>query len=191
MLKTFNINLGGQAFIINEDAFHILDNYLNAIKRFYANEDGKDEIVQDIESRFAELFLQNGNDKIITDVDVNKVISIMGYPEDFNEEKIEFNSSYVNNTSKIDKRLYRDMDEKFIAGVCSGLSNYLGIKDPIWLRLFFVISPFFTAGTAILIYIIFWIVMPEAKTTTEKMAMKGEKINLSNIVEKKKSNNRE
>lgn len=185
MLKTFNINLGGQAFIINEDAFHILDNYLNAIKRFYANEDGKDEIVQDIESRFAELFLQNDKDKIITDVDVNKVISIMGYPEDFNEEKIEFSSNYSNNSTKTDKRLYRDMDEKFIAGVCSGLSNYLGIKDPIWLRLFFVVSPFFTAGTAILIYIIFWIVMPEAKTTTEKMAMKGEKINLSNIVEKK------
>lgn len=189
MLKTFNINLGGQAFVINEDAYHVLDNYLNNIKRIYANEVGKEEILQDIETRFAELFIQKGKDRIVSIEDVNQVIAVMGTPEDFEdgeqaETKTNTTSNFQKSTST-EKRLYRDKDNSVVAGVCSGLTAYFGINDPIWLRIVFIISPFITVGTALLVYIILWIIMPEAKTTAEKLAMKGEPINLSNIVEKK------
>ncbi|HMW95309.1 MAG TPA: PspC domain-containing protein [Chitinophagales bacterium] len=189
MLKTFNINLGGQAFVINEDAYHVLDNYLNNIKRIYANEEGKEEILQDIETRFAELFIQKGKDRIVAVEDVNQVIAVMGTPEDFEDgEQAETTTNTKPNFQKstpTEKRLYRDKDNSVVAGVCSGLTAYFGINDPIWLRIIFIISPFITVGTALLVYIILWIIMPEAKTTAEKLAMKGEPINLSNIVEKK------
>ena len=171
MLKTFNINLGGQAFVINEDAYHVLDNYLNNIKRIYANEVGKEEILQDIETRFAELFIQKGKDRIVSIEDVNQVIAVMGTPEDFEdgeqaETKTNTTSNFQKSTST-EKRLYRDKDNSVVAGVCSGLTAYFGINDPIWLRIVFIISPFITVGTALLVYIILWIIMPEAKTNSK------------------------
>ena len=80
---------------------------------------------------------------------------------------------------KRSKRFFRDPDEKVIAGVCSGIAAYFHL-DPVWVRLIFVISIFF-GGFGFLLYMIFWIIVPEAETTSDKLEMRGEKINISNI----------
>ncbi|QQR98043.1 MAG: PspC domain-containing protein [Sphingobacteriales bacterium] len=190
MNKTYNINLAGQSFTINDDAYELLIEYFNSIRNYYQNEDGKDEIIQDIEARFAEIFYKNGKDKIVSVADANNVINMMGRPQDFeeNEEQktTQHQSKTDNNETTETKKLYRDVDDNIIGGVCSGLSKYFGINDPIWIRILFIISPFITFGTALIIYIILWIIMPEAKTKAQKLAMQGKPINLSNL-EKKNS----
>lgn len=195
MNKTFTINLSNQIFNINEDAYEILVAYFSSLTKFYANEEGKDEIISDIKDRFAELFLAKGKSHIITKEDTDLVIGMMGKPHEFDEEKNteEQNSTAQNNASsstntgsstKTGKRLYRDTDEPVIAGVASGLSSYFGISDPIWIRVAFIILAFIGFGSPGLIYIILWIVMPEAQTAAQKLEMKGEAINLSNIEKK-------
>lgn len=189
MIKTFNINLAGQIFNINEDAYESMSAYFNALRNFYKDEADKEEIIRDIESRFAEIFLTKGKNYIITKTDADAVIHMMGMPEDFDEETKEQNHGKKAETANpagsipepTSRRLYRDMDDSLVGGVCAGLSAYFGISDPIWIRLLFIISPFITFGTALLIYLILWIVIPEAKTAAQKLSMKGERINLLNI----------
>lgn len=192
MIKTFNINLAGQIFNINEDAYEHLSQYFNSLRTFYANEEDKDEIIRDIEARFAELFLAKGKNYIITKQDAEEVVNLMGNPQEFDEENHQASSSTTNNyttassnTKFSGKRLYRDMDNSIVAGVCSGISNYLGINDPIWLRITFILLTFFTVGFWMFaIYPILWFIIPEAITSAQKLEMKGEAINLSNIEKK-------
>jgi phage shock protein PspC (stress-responsive transcriptional regulator) len=189
MIKTFNINLAGQIFNINEDAYEHLSGYFNSLRTFYANEDDKDEIIRDIEARFAELFLAKGKNYIVTLADTTEVVNMMGNPQEFDEEaKTENSSSYssTQNTSTQQaasgKRLYRDYDGGLITGVCAGLSAYFGINDAIWLRLLFIGLTFIGIGSPILIYIILSLIMPKAETAAQKLEMKGEPVTLDNIV---------
>lgn len=191
MIKTFNINLAGQVFNINEDAYEQLSTYFNSLRTFYANESDKEEIIKDIEARFAELFLAKGKGYIITKEDAADVIHTMGNPQDFEEENEQEKSSTAtaqqtaSNTSfSAGKRLYRDPDSGLITGVCAGLSAYFGINDPIWLRIVFILLTLIGIGSPILIYIILSIVMPKAETAAQKLEMRGEQINLSNIEKK-------
>ena len=190
MIKTFNINLAGQVFNINEDAYEQLSAYFNSLRTFYANEADKDEIIRDIESRFAELFLVKGKNYIVTKGDAMEVINMMGNPQDFDEEKQQENTKETQQTtataasSAVTKRLYRDSDNGLLAGVCAGLSAYLGINDAIWLRLAFIALTFIGIGSPLLIYIILAVVMPKAETAAQKLEMRGEPINLSNIEKK-------
>lgn len=192
MIKTFNINLAGQIFNINEDAFEHLSNYFNTLRSFYANEEDKDEIIRDIEARFAELFLAKGKSYIITKQDAEEVVNLMGNPQEFDEDNQQqaSQSSTANTASSSTaipsgKKLYRDMDNSVVAGVCAGLSNYLGISDPIWIRLTFILLAIFTATFwMFVIYPILWFIIPEAITSAQKLEMKGEAINLSNIEKK-------
>lgn len=190
MIKTFNINLAGQIFNINEDAYELLSNYFNSLRTFYANETDKDEIIKDIEARFAELFLAKGRNYIITNTDADEVIRLMGNPQEFEEDEnvASDNSKQQQNfatSNASGKRLYRDMDNRVVAGVCAGISNYLGIADPIWIRITFIILTFMTASFwMFVIYPILWFIIPEAVTSTQKLEMKGEPINLSNIEKK-------
>ena len=189
MIKTFNINLAGQIFNINEDAYEHLSGYFNSLRTFYANEDDKDEIIRDIEARFAELFLAKGKNYIVTLADTTEVVNMMGNPQEFDEEaKTENSSSYSstqNSTTQqaaSGKRLYRDYDGGLITGVCAGLSAYFGINDAIWLRLLFIGLTFIGIGSPILIYIILSLIMPKAETAAQKLEMKGEPVTLDNIV---------
>jgi phage shock protein PspC (stress-responsive transcriptional regulator) len=189
MIKTFNINLAGQIFNINEDAYEHLSGYFNSLRTFYANEDDKDEIIRDIEARFAELFLAKGKNYIVTLADTTEVVNMMGNPQEFDEEaKTENTSSYSstqNSTTQqaaSGKRLYRDYDGGLITGVCAGLSAYFGINDAIWLRLLFIGLTFIGIGSPILIYIILSLIMPKAETAAQKLEMKGEPVTLDNIV---------
>ncbi len=182
MKKTVTINISGIIFHIDEDAFGKLSNYLETIKGYFTNSEGRDEIISDIESRIAEMLQAkiNYSKQVITIEDINEVISVMGEPEQIGAanggEKKEPRSSAETKTRK---RLYRDPDNKVLGGVCGGIGAYFNI-DPVWIRVAFVIA-LFLFGSGPLLYIILWIVIPEAFTTTEKLEMRGEPVNISNI----------
>jgi len=192
MIKTFNINLAGQIFNINEDAYEHLSQYFSSLRSFYANEEDKNEIIRDIEARFAELFLAKGKNYIITKDDAEQVVNLMGNPQEFDEDNAQqttasssSNTTTSTNTITTGKKLYRDVDNSVVAGVCAGLSSYLGINDPIWIRIAFILLTFFTVGFWMFaIYPILWFIIPEAITSAQKLEMKGEAINLSNIEKK-------
>lgn len=196
MNKIFNINLGGYPFTIDDNAFIALDRYLSTIKGHFATSEGCDDIIADIEARIAELFNQELKGQPIVGMrEVDKVIAIMGKPEEFgaasdsfdaddlhNQKKSSSNASW-NDAIKTGKRFFRDTDEKVIGGVCSGMAAYFGIHDPVWVRIAFV-AGIFGGGIAIPLYLILWAAIPEAKTAGDKLSMKGEKINVSNIAKK-------
>lgn len=276
MKKVININFQGVVVPIEETAYDILQDYTNSLKNYFAEEEGKDEIINDIESRISELFqqrLKNGA-TCITDDDVNAIINNMGRPADFDQaegepkdskeststspqQQSQWNSGgkrlYRDETNKIlggvcsgigvylgvdawlvrllfiisgigfiaylvlwiflpvnsnltmgtpHKRLYRNPDDKMIGGVCGGIGSYFDINP--WIPRIIFLLPFitfifrwhnfagltfpnfvsftFSPGT-FLLYIILWLVIPEAKTTSEKLEMKGEKVDLNSIKE--------
>jgi len=180
MKKTFPININGFIFHIDEDAYEILSKYLNEINRKFANSDEGREIISDIEARIAELFHERLSDakQVITISDVESVIAIMGKPEDMGDDESEKEQDTGKKRKyRTGKRIYRDPDNAKIAGVGAGIAAYFAI-DPVIARILLLIT-FFMSGP--IIYIILWIVMPPAKTTAEKLEMKGEKINVENI----------
>lgn len=189
MKKTVTINISGIVFTIDEDAYSKLQSYLNTIKGYFDDSQGRDEIMADIEVRIAEMFQEKLTDKrqVVTIEDVDHVISVMGKPEDFIDEetKAEYEErkkqekTYHTADAGRNRRLFRDGDGSVIGGVCSGIGYYFGF-DPIWLRIAFILGVFFF-GTGIGLYLILWIIMPEAKTAAEKLEMKGEPVNIDNI----------
>ena len=190
MKKTVNINLAGTFFHIDEDAFAKLSRYLEAVKKSISDPVGGDEIIQDIEARIAELFSERLeiNTQVISTRELDAIIKIMGQPEDYimDEDATQTNSATGNQTkgeTTSNKQLFRDSDNKFIAGVCSGLSHYLGL-EVIWVRLFWIFLSFVTTGFGVIAYLLFWILVPGAQTTSEKLKMTGEPINISNIEKK-------
>ncbi|QTD38226.1 PspC domain-containing protein [Polaribacter batillariae] len=187
MNKTININLGGFFFHIDEAAYQKLKRYLESISRSLSDDpQGKNEIIADIEARISELLSEKITDarQVVNESDIDDIIAIMGQPEDYAEaEEAYDNSSYSykrNNASR--KKLFRDGDDKFIGGVASGIAHYFDI-DTIWIRLG-LLALFFGAGFGIFLYIILWILLPEAKTTAEKLQMEGEPVNIDNIEKK-------
>lgn len=282
MKQVININFHGQVVPIEVSAFELLKNYTDSLSRYFANEEGKEEIINDIESRIGELFqerLKKGA-TCITDDDVNAIIKSMGRPEEFEDEDATASSkqtgpstagaqeqyqsapnagttkrlfrnendkiiggvcgglaAYFNLDSKVvriiflivalafgtgllaylilwiavpssasaeiggtRKKLFRDPDDKLIAGVCSGIGNYFGVSA--WIPRILFLLPFlsfvfrwsnwgfwdfpnfinlsFSPGSLI-VYIILWLVIPEATNTAEKLEMKGEKVDLNSI----------
>ncbi len=187
MNKTFNINLGSYPFAIDEDAYEYIQNYLNTIRRHFSSSDGCEEILYDIEVRMAELFQEHLKGRaIISMKEIDEVIMIMGKPEDFGAEPMHesFQSSSRGKKSetkiKTGKRLFRDPDDKKVGGVCSGISAYFGIEDPLWVRLIFAIL-FFTGGVGVITYILLWALVPEASNAGDKLAMRGEPATIENI----------
>ncbi len=182
MKKTVTINISGIIFHIDDDAYEKLSRYMNTIKSHFTDSDGREEIIGDIESRIAEI-LQGKmieNKQVITIEDIDDIISLMGEPSEFDgsaETRPEY--EYRDYEKRRQKRLYRDPDNKMIGGVASGLAAYFN-TDPVWFRLIFVVS-LFISGIGFIAYIIFWIVVPEAITTAEKLEMRGEPVNISNI----------
>ena len=177
-------------FHIDEDAYKKLQHYLDAIKRSFTDKQGRDEIILDIEARIAELFSEKRADKsqVISMKDVDEVIAIMGQPEDYMvDEDIFEDEPEAASTKKAKKasikRLYRDTENSYVGGVSSGLGHYLEI-DAIWVRLLWVVLTLASSGIFLLIYIAFWIFTPEAKTTAEKLSMRGEEVTISNIEKK-------
>ncbi|EKT3966643.1 PspC domain-containing protein [Flavobacterium psychrophilum] len=185
MNKTVNMNLGGFFFHIDEDAYQKLNRYFDAIKKSLSS-DGREEIMNDIESRVSELFSEKltGAKQVISLKEVDDVIAVMGQPEDYKIEDEAPRQPNYNYASSGSRKLYRDKENGIIGGVLAGLGYYFGI-DKVWLRLIMLVL-LLSFGTGFLLYIILWIVMPEAVTTTEKLEMQGEPINISNIEKKVK-----
>ncbi len=185
MNKTVNINLGGMFFHIDEDAYQKLSRYFDAIKRSLSDSNGQDEIIKDIEMRIAELVSEkHTNEKQVINLrELDEIIAVMGQPEDYriDPDGDETQKNNFNTTNRAHKKLYRDKDKGSIAGVCTGLGHYFGI-DAVWIKILFLILASTSFG--IIAYIILWIVMPEAVTTSEKLEMTGEPITISNIEKK-------
>lgn len=181
MNKTININLGGTFFHIDENAYSQLRSYLEAVRAALSPEDSIAEIMDDIEARIAELFNESMShkDQVITLERVQEVIEIMGQPEAFDPDRDESEQSSQSQI-KTPRQLFRDQENKYLGGVASGLGHYLGI-DCVWVRLIWLLLFFFSSGTFFMIYILFWILVPAAKSTSDKLKMKGEPINISNI----------
>jgi phage shock protein PspC (stress-responsive transcriptional regulator) len=176
MKQVININFHGQVVPIEVSAFDLLKNYTDSLARFFANEEGKEEIINDIESRIGELFqekLKKGA-TCITDDDVNAIIKSMGRPEEFDGEEEKVASALGSNesasssatsgqqTTTAGRRLYRDENHKVLGGVCAGLANYFG-TDAMIIRVIFIILAF--AGAGVLAYIILWVAVPSTAST--------------------------
>ena len=189
MNKTININLGGFFFHIDENAYQKLKRYLDAIARSLSDDpQGKNEIISDIEARISELLSERITDsrQVVNEGYIDEIITIMGQPEDYTEAEETYNDNssynYSKRTKSSNKKLFRDREDKFLGGVASGLAHYTNI-DTIWVRLFFILTAV-TTGFGFLIYIILWVLLPEAKTTAEKLQMEGEDVNIGNIEKK-------
>lgn len=181
MKITVSVNLGGYSFNIDEDAYSELKRYLKNLELHFAGEESSSEILSDIETRMAELFRTKLTTykQVITIADVNQVISVLGTPEDISDN---------DGTSARDKfsspgyhRMYRDPDHRLIGGVCSGIGAYWNI-DPLIVRIIFVALTL-AGGIGAIVYLILYIVLPVARTTAQKIEMKGEPVNIHNITE--------
>jgi phage shock protein PspC (stress-responsive transcriptional regulator)/predicted DNA binding CopG/RHH family protein len=186
MNKVLQINLGGYPFTIDEDAYKQLDTYIKEIRQHFAGTEGYEEITTDIEARLAELFQERlTNRPIVSLKDVEDVITRMGRPEEFGTDSMTDDdttqsTSNAKTSYKTGKRLFRNTDEQIIAGVCSGIAAYFGISDPIWVRLAFVLIAL-SGGFGVPIYLILWAIVPKAESASDRLAMRGEPINVSNI----------
>lgn len=182
MKKTLNINIGNSIIHIEENAFELLTNYLIEVKQHFGKSADDFEIVSDIENRIAEMFtemLQTQQKQVVELADVEVVIAMMGSVKDFEQTDDEGPAAGYNETytaSGNDRKIYRDTDEAMVAGVCAGLSHYLRMDVSI-LRLIAVMTVFL-GGSGIVAYLILWVAIPKAYSRAEKMAMKGEAVNL-------------
>lgn len=192
MNKTVNINLAGTSFHIDEDAFGKLSRYLDAIRKSLKSADGSEEIMQDIEARIGEIFSEKieSPTQVVSLKILDEVIAVMGQPEDYEVDDEIFDDvppsskTYTKSSGNAShKQLFRDVDNKYISGVSSGLGHYFGI-DAIWVRLIWILLIFAGFGSPILVYILLWVLVPPALTTSDKLKMTGEPINISNIERK-------
>ena len=198
MKRSYPTNVDGQIFYIDEDAFLLLQNYLQQLKITFTGEEGG-EIVADIESRIREHF----NDKIqaghavIVIADVNTVIETMGRPEDISPDHAEASAATHGQQPKGDsqplisinmpahKRLYRNMRNKVFGGVIGGLAVYLGWNANI-MRLFYIIITLSTIDwfhfwPFVIVYLLAWMIIPSAVTPRQILQMKGAPVNIDNV----------
>lgn len=167
MKKTVNVAIGGCSFIIDEDAYNVMSEYLENFKGALDSSSASNDVMDELETRIADLLKQKMAGREVVNLKmVEEIIGQVGYPEGYKE---------VNNTNNENmsapKRLFRDPDDKKIGGVCSGLALFLGI-DVVFIRIIFLIALLFVGG-GFWAYVIFWIVAPEARTAVEKCEMRG------------------
>lgn len=166
MKKIININLSGRVIPIEDSAYEKLQVYIESLRRYFAHEDGRDEIINDIESRIAELMSEKVRKgaTCVTEADVDEIAASMGRPQDFDEDTVDSAGAadsskagagpeYSSTEKRIKGRLYRDSSDKFIGGVCSGIANYLN-TDPAIVRILFAIITFGGFGLGFLVYIL-------------------------------------
>lgn len=187
MNKVVKVSIGNTAFTLDEEAYKVLNNYLNALNAHYRNNENGSEIVDGIEERIAELLLEKcGENKIISVEMAKEVTEILGQPEVIDEDCGEKNKETNNYSGK--KKFYRDPTNKIFGGVCSGLGGYFE-RDASLFRIIFVLATLLFSipswgiggGCFILLYILLWIIFPEAKTVEDRCRMKGESNTVDSI----------
>lgn len=172
---------------MDEEAYERLKEYIASLQRHFANTEGHEEIMQDIEARIAEILSMklSASKKIIVAADIDEVIAIIGKPEDMGGEAADEKAGAKENTNTSNRygfprrRLYRDEDNQVVGGVCAGLGAFFDI-DPVWIRLVWAVS-FFVFGFGFLFYILLLIIIPKAKTPAEKLEMRGDSYDLDSI----------
>jgi phage shock protein PspC (stress-responsive transcriptional regulator) len=179
MKKNFSVNIGGRIFNIDDDAYECLNNYLARLRNFFKTDQGSQEIIADIEMRIAELLDQqkeNGQ-PIITLKHIEDVIANMGEPDQLSDTETEKpkNAPGIKTRGK----LYRDPDNRQIGGVAAGIAAWFGI-DPVWVRLIFAAFTLFYA-VGIIVYVVLWLILPVAQTTSEKLEMQRQSININTL----------
>lgn len=202
MKKTFTINVAGFPFTIDDDAYTLLNDYLDTIEHAFARQDDARELVDDIESRVAELLLEltSSGSSIVSAENVENVIQRIGQPEEMIEEDVSLSIDldgtaeesvkyskdsatpppYIPPAPAVKKKLFRDPQNAMLGGVCSGFAYYLN-ADPTAVRLITVLLTVLSVATTGIAYLILWIVMPEARTPYERMQMMGESPTMENI----------
>ncbi len=181
MKKTIQVNIGGIQFHIDEDAYKVLQQYLDALKAHFEKdgEEGK-EIITDIEQRIAELLgkkIAEGN-QVITLPDVEEIIKTLGTIDDFTFGEEEAHEETFHER-RANRRFYRDTENYYLGGVAAGLGAYFNI-DPLWIRIIFI-ALIFAKGAGLIVYAILWIVVPKAVSTSQKLEMKGKPVNVNTI----------
>lgn len=192
MKKTLTVNLGGSVYHIDEDAYRLLDNYLNNLRLHFRKQQGAEEIVNDMEDRIAELFSEKitVSKQVITIADVEEIIARMGKPEDFGDpnethesaKHTEQEGSAKQTTSRTStaRRCFRDPDNKMLGGVAAGFAAYMN-WDPTAVRILMIVLIFIPYCPVVWLYLACWIFMPEARTAAEKLSMRGEAVTVENI----------
>jgi phage shock protein PspC (stress-responsive transcriptional regulator) len=183
MKKNISINISGIIFHIEEDGYDALRKYLDSINRYFGSFEDSSEILADIESRIAEIFLLKLNEgkQVITGEDVQSLINTMGNVSDFkaaeehevggDQAKADASEETSTPPPAAEKKLYRDQRRKVLGGVCAGLGHYFKV-DPIWPRLLFVLAALGTSGLGIVVYIVLWIALPDAHDLEEEPSVK-------------------
>lgn len=200
MKTTENISIGGLAFTIESDAYIELDGYLNEIAACFSNDPSGNEIVEDIEVRISELIKEKCPDGAIVSLEtVREIKKRIGDPKELSEEEtisaeetpISESAEHSHKCSFRERRLYRDIDNRMIAGVCSGLGEYLNLDKVIFRVLFLVlfVLGFIEADSgmfviSVIAYTILWIAVPAARTVEEKCEMRSKPINLEGFKSK-------
>lgn len=180
MKRTVNVAIGGRSFIIDEDAYNALDKYLDNFRKGLdqAKDGTTSEVMEELEMRIADLFRERLNGREVVNIDmVNGIVSQLGMPEE--KEEKEYNTGNDSNRQTPARKFYRDLDDKVIAGVCSGLAIYLN-ADVVIMRILFVIAMLF-GFAGFWIYLIFCIIAPAAKTAAEKCELRGIPTTAENI----------
>lgn len=194
-------SISGIAFIFEKVAYNRLNDYIESLKRAYKNSAESSEIIADIEARIAELILsaQSSSEQVVCLPLVENIIAQLGSAEDISGEQ---SSDEPTTDTRISRRMYRDTENSKLGGVCAGIGKYFNI-DPVWVRLA-IFSPLIFVpisgishhiywlntlgqnlfGVLLVVYMILWFVIPEAKSAREKLEMEGEKVTAKAIAEK-------
>lgn len=182
MKKNITINLFGALYNIDEDAYDLLFRYQEDMKRYFAGREGGEEIADDIEHRVAELMaeLKASGVEAITIEHIEDIIRRIGSPEQLDGDAEEGDAQP--RMEKPRKKLFRNPDDRKLAGVLSGMAAYFGV-DPMALRLIALVLMFVTKGVGLLVYLICWLIIPEAKTPEDKLRMRGEPVNMESLRE--------
>ena len=181
MKKVMNVGIGGSGFMIDEDAYYRLNDYLTRFKSGLDSGKESSEVMSDVEQRIAELFKEElrYKEEVVSLTLVEKVIKRLGFPEGA-ERSRDFNFDRGYDTYSRPKRvLYRDPDHKTIGGVCSGLAAYFD-TDATLCRILFLVA--LICGTlGFWVYVILWIAVPKARTAAEKLEMRGIPVTAENL----------
>ena len=180
MKKTINAAIGGCSFIIDEDAYDTLDNYLECSHRVIGDSSASSEVMEELEARIADLLkCRLGGRQVVDLAMVKSVIGELGYPEGYSTENRNSNKSNEDYNDKPVRKLFRDPDRKKIAGVCSGLALFLGV-DVVLIRVIFLVA-LICGSAGFWIYLVIWIAAPEARTAVEKCELRGIPATAENI----------
>ena len=172
MKKTVNAGIGGRNFTLDEDAYSRLEGYLKLF-RTQLKDVPVEEVMDDIESRIAELFVERvGSGSRVVDINlVEEVIAQLGMPDGSEVPGGDGTGTTKSSAAASPHKLYRDPDNARIAGVCSGLAQYFDV-DITLVRVLMLVALF--AGSAgFWIYVILWIVVPKAETPAQQCEMRG------------------